>query len=82
MSPKAAIAPAVKKPISILSYSHNATLAFRSFSKEDFLYMMSDMTIEDINRDLQRFKDLEEYEICRKIAYVIKIKIRTEQITF
>jgi hypothetical protein len=63
---------------SILSFSGNATLAYRYFSKEDFLLMMSEMRMEDIMLDLERFKDLEEYEICQKIQFVVEEKRNTE----
>ncbi|MBC7744281.1 MAG: hypothetical protein H7096_04200 [Flavobacterium sp.] len=57
---------------SILSFSNQATTAYRLFSKEDFLNMMSDMNLEDIKNDLEKFKALEEYEICNKIEFVIE----------
>lgn len=59
---------------SILAFSSQATTAFRWFSKEDFLNMMSEMTKEEIQLDLERFKVLEEYEICKKIEYVLEAK--------
>lgn len=65
---------------SILSYSNQATVAYRYFSKEDFLFMMSDMSVEDIKSDLERFKDLEEYEICKKINFVLREKRNLETI--
>ena len=52
---------------SILAYSHGAITGYRFFTKEDFLHMMYDMSLEDIMKDLERFKDLEEYEICTKL---------------
>ena len=48
---------------SILSFSSQAVTAFRWFSKEDFLEMMSEMSMQEIELDLERFKALEEYEI-------------------
>jgi len=59
---------------SILSYSSQATTAYRWFSNEDFLNLMSDMSLEEIKADLDRFKILEEYEICKKIKFVIQQK--------
>ena len=67
-----------KKSHSILAYSHGALTAFRFFTKEDFLHMMYDMDLEDIMMDLERFKDLEEYEICSKLKFVIREKKKTE----
>lgn len=66
---------------SILAFSHQATQAYRFFTKEDFLLMMSDMSLQEITDDLQRFKKLEEYEICKKIEYVIQIKKHTESLS-
>ena len=65
---------------SILSFSNQATTAYRFFSNEDFLNMMSDMDLEDIKLDLERFKNLEEYEICKKIEFVIEEKIKSEKL--
>ena len=65
---------------SILSFSSQATTAFRWFSNEDFLNMMSEMTLEEIKADLERFKTLEEYEICKKIEFVIKEKQLSEAV--
>ena len=65
---------------SILSFSNQATTAYRFFSKENFLDMMSEMSIGDIKLDLERFKNLEEYEICKKIEFVIEEKTKAEMI--
>lgn len=65
---------------SILSFSNQATTAYRWFSKQDFLNMMSEMTMEEIQSDLERFKTLEEYEICKKIEYVLKEKMNAEML--
>ncbi|WP_207426240.1 hypothetical protein [Pedobacter sp. SYSU D00535] len=65
---------------SILAFSHQATQAYRYFTKEDFLFMMSDMSLEDILLDLARFKDLEEYEICEKIKFVAQEKEKMESL--
>jgi hypothetical protein len=65
---------------SILSFSSQATTAFRWFSNEDFLNMMSEMSIEEIKADLERCKTLEEYEICKKIEFVIKEKLLSEAV--
>lgn len=65
---------------SILSFSNQATTAYRWFSKQDFLNMMSEMTMEEIKLDLERFKALEEYEICKKIEYVIHEKTNVENL--
>lgn len=70
-----------KQSFSILAYSSNAVKAFRLFSKEDFLHMMSDMTLEDIALDLERFKALEEYEICHKLQYVIREKKNADNLS-
>ena len=59
---------------SILSYSSQATTAYRWFSNEDFLNLMSEMSFEEIRADLDRFKTLEEYEICKKINFVLQQK--------
>jgi len=64
---------------SILAFSHNAIIAYRFFTKEDFLHMMSDMSPEDIVKDLERFKKLEEYKICQKIQFVLEQKIASEK---
>lgn len=64
---------------SILAYSHGAITGYRFFTKEDFLHMMYDMSLEDIMKDLERFKDLEEYEICTKLKFVIREKRKTEE---
>lgn len=66
---------------SILSFSSQAVTAFRWFAKEDFLAMMSDMSIHDIELDLNRFKALEEYEICKKIEFVIAEKKNAENVS-
>ncbi len=66
---------------SILAWSHQATTAYRFFSKEDFLHMMSDMSVEDIKADIERFKDLEEYEICQKIKFVLRVKENAEKVS-
>lgn len=63
---------------SILSFSNGAVMAFRFFSKEDMLSMMSDMTLTEIAADLQRFKDLKEDKICEKIRFVMDIKGESE----
>ena len=63
-----------KKQNSILSFSSQATTAFRWFTNEDFLHMMSEMSLEEIQLDLERFKTLEEYEICKKIEFVLHEK--------
>ena len=63
---------------SILAFSSQATTAFRWFTKEDFLNMMSEMTMEEIQLDLERFKALEEYEICKKVEYVLEAKKNAE----
>jgi hypothetical protein len=65
---------------SILSFSNQATTAYRWFSKQDFLNMMSEMTMEEIRLDLDRFKTLEEYEICKKIEYVLQEKMNSERV--
>ena len=65
---------------SILSFSNQATTAYRWFSKQDFLNMMSEMSIEEIKLDLERFKTLEEYEICKKIEYVIQEKTTSDRL--
>lgn len=65
---------------SILSFSNQATTAYRWFSKQDFLNMMSEMTMEEIRLDLERFKTLEEYEICKKIEYVLQEKMNSERV--
>ena len=65
---------------SILSFSNQATTAYRWFSKQDFLNMMSEMTMEEIKLDLERFKTLEEYEICKKIEYVMQEKKNAEKV--
>ena len=67
---------------SILAFSHNATTAYRFFTKEDFLHMMSDMSMEDILQDLKRFREMEEYRICKKIMYVIEQKKAAENLLF
>ena len=64
----------LQKSNSILSFSSQATTAFRWFSNEDFLHMMSEMNLEEIQLDLERFKTLEEYEICKKIEFVLHAK--------
>lgn len=66
---------------SILSFSSQAVTAFRWFSKEDFLAMMSEMSMEDIQLDLVRFKALEEYEICKKIEFVLAEKKNAEKVS-
>ena len=43
---------------SILSFSSQAVTAFRWFSKEDFLDMMSEMSMQEIQLDLERFNFL------------------------
>ena len=63
---------------SILAYSSGAMQAFRFFTKEDFLQMMFDMSIEDIEKDLERFKNLEEYGICNKLKFVLQEKKRID----
>jgi hypothetical protein len=63
---------------SILSFSHGAVMAFRFFSKEDMLSMMSDMTLAEIAADLQRFTDLKEDKICDKIRFVMDVKGESE----
>ncbi|MDB5014394.1 MAG: hypothetical protein JWQ25_2596 [Daejeonella sp.] len=63
---------------SILSFSHGAVMAFRFFSKEDMLSMMSDMTLAEIAADLQRFRDLKEDKICEKIRFVMDVKGEAE----
>ncbi len=68
------------KEISILSFSNQATTAYRMFSGEDFLHMMSEMSIEEISLDLERFKKLEEYEICNKLEFVIDQKKTAESL--
>jgi len=70
-----------QKSHSILAYSHGATRAFRFFSKEDFLHMMCDMSLADIINDMERFKSLEEYEICNKLMFVIREKRKTEDLS-
>lgn len=65
---------------SILAFSSQATTAFRWFSKEDFLNMMSEMSMEEIKLDLERFKALEEYEICKKIEFVLQAKENAEMV--
>lgn len=65
---------------SILSFSNQATTAYRWFSKQDFLNMMSEMTMEEIRLDLERFKTLEEYEICKKIEYVLQEKLNSQML--
>ena len=69
-----------KIPNSILAFSSQATTAFRWFTKEDFLNMMSEMSMEEIKLDLERFKALEEYEICKKIEYVLQAKANAEMV--
>ena len=59
---------------SLLSFSSQATTAYRWFSNEDFLSLMSEMSFEEIKADLERFKTLEEYEICKKIGFVLQQK--------
>lgn len=66
---------------SILSFSHGAVIAFRFFSNEDMLSMMSDMTLIEIAADLQRFKDLKEEKICAKIRFVLDAKSTSEDLT-
>jgi len=66
---------------SILSFSSQAVTAFRWFSKEDFLAMMSEMSTQDIELDLERFKALEEYEICKKIEFVLAEKRNAENMS-
>ena len=66
---------------SILSFSSQAVTAFRWFSKEDFLAMMSEMSMQDIELDLERFKALEEYEICKKIEFVLAEKQNAEKVS-
>jgi len=80
MSVKIDSAPKKVQSFSILAFSKQATKAYRFFTKEDFLNMMSDMSIEDIISDLERFKELEEYEICQKIQFVVKEKKKVDQI--
>ena len=65
---------------SILSFSSQATTAFRWFSNEDFLHLMSEMSLEEIQLDLERFKTLEEYEICKKIEFVLLEKKNADMI--
>jgi predicted NAD-dependent protein-ADP-ribosyltransferase YbiA (DUF1768 family) len=65
---------------SILSFSNQATTAYRWFTKQDFLNMMSEMTMEEIQLDLEKFKSLEEYEICKKIEYVLQEKMNAEML--
>lgn len=67
---------------SILAYSSGAIGAFRFFSKEDFLHMMLDMTLEDIAKDLERFKEMEEYGICHKLKFVIEQKNLMERVRY
>lgn len=77
-----------KKPIdtdriiqhSIISFSSQALTAYRYFEREDFLHMMSDMSLEDVKADLERFKNLEEYEICKKLEFVIDVKMNADRI--
>ncbi len=69
-----------EKEISILAFSDQATVAYRTFSREDFLHMMSEMTLGEIKLDLERFKKLEEYEICKKLEFVIGQKIMAESL--
>lgn len=80
MATKTNTAISEKVSQSILAFSNGAVLAYRFFTKEDFLLMMSDMAFEDIQRDLERFKDLEEYEICQKIKFVIREKQKTDSL--
>jgi hypothetical protein len=80
MSPNNAPDPDKKIMNSILSFSNQATTAYRWFSKQDFLNMMSEMTMEEIKMDLERFKALEEYEICKKIEYVMQEKKNAEKV--
>lgn len=68
--------------LSILSFSNQATTAYRYFTKEDFLNMMSEMNLEDVKHDLERFKNLEEYEICKKIEFVIEEKMKADSLNF
>ena len=70
-----------KLPNSILSFSGQITTGYRMFSKEDFLHMMSEMSLEEIKLDLESFKNLEEYEICKKIEYVIEVKQNAEKLS-
>jgi len=72
------VAKPQKTSNSILSFSHGAVTAFRFFSKEDMLSMMSDMTLAEIAADLQRFRDLKEDKICDKIRFVMDIKGESE----
>lgn len=65
---------------SILTYSSQATKAYRWFSNEDFLDLMSEMSLEEIKADLERFKTLEEYEICKKIGFVLQHKEIAERV--
>ncbi|WP_207420848.1 hypothetical protein [Desertivirga brevis] len=73
--------PSKKISHSILAYSRGAVSAFRFFSEEDFLHMMFDMSLEDINADMKRFEELEEFEICRKLKFVIREKQRIEALS-
>ena len=66
---------------SILSFSSQSVTAFRWFSKEDFLDMMSEMSMQEIELDLERFKALEEYEICKKIEFVLDEKKNAEKVS-
>ncbi|WP_026897175.1 hypothetical protein [Daejeonella oryzae] len=63
---------------SILSFSNLATTAYRMFSQEDFLNMMSEMSTEEIQLDIERFKNLKEDAICKKLEFVLKEKKNTE----
>ena len=67
-----------KKQNSILAFSNQATSAYESFTKEDFLNMMLEMSSEEIELDLNRFKNLKLYNICKKIQFVLREKREAE----
>lgn len=81
MSPNNSLNTDQKIHNSILSFSGQVTTAYRMFSKEDFLHMMSEMSLLEIKLDLERFKNLEEYEICKKIEFVIEEKQNAEKLS-
>ena len=82
MPAKTQCQPLEESSHSILAFSHNATKAFRGFTKEDMLYMMFDMSLQDVIDDFKRFKNLKEEAICKKIAFVIDVKSKSENLTF